>query len=277
MTDVKDVFVENAGRQYKVARLADFIKMRDFAVAQDSAWEKAFDDKKGMIVESRPEEVTPGEKPTGINIVRVNFCIPNLDPEQLYDSLHDPDFRKSWDTNMIEGKNLCQLDPRNDIGYYAAETPSRFVTRRDFCNQRSWMEFTNGDYLIMNHSEPHADCPEKKDFIRARSIRTGYYLQPWTDAEGKKGCRMIYVSHSDIKGSIPAFLMNMVMTKMAPKTMKKLDECARMYPDYVTKNYQPGFVGKWRTPKLDWDGSLGDGSEEAAASADSAAKTAATA
>jgi hypothetical protein len=248
MSDDTAVYVESCGERYKVARLPDFVKFRTFALSQDQGWTEAYK-KEGILVESRPPEATGDEKPTGLNIVRVNVDMPTVDPQLLYDSLHDPDYRKSWDQNMLAGFNIVQLDERNDIGYYAAKFPA-MITNRDFCNLRSWMEFTNGEYLIMNHSEPHRDCPEKKGFIRAKSIITGYYIRPRAGG----GCSMVYITQSDLKGSLPHWLLNMGLTKMAPTTMKKLEECALNYVKWAEENRGEGFVGKWRTPKVSWDG-----------------------
>jgi len=38
----------------------------------------------------------------------------------LYDVLHDPIYRKTWDFNILEGQEICRIDANNDIGYYAS-------------------------------------------------------------------------------------------------------------------------------------------------------------
>ena len=245
------IFVESKGHKYRLMQLPDFVKLRDFAKNQDGRWTKVHDDRhKSLLVESRPEDLQPGEKGTGFNIVRATVEWNDINPETLFNTLHDADYRKTWDKKMIDGHNICQLDSRNDIGYYAAQ-PHWLISKRDFCNMRSWMEFTGGEYIIMNHSVHHADCPEREGFVRARSIITGYYMIPTPIG----GTKLIFISHSDPKGSIPAWLVNNLMGSLTPNTLTNLHDSALKYVSWAIENHGTDAKYKWRTPKIEWNDS----------------------
>jgi hypothetical protein len=48
----------------------------------------------------------------------------------LYDVIHDPVYRSTWDPNILEGKEICRIDNCNDIGYYASKYRN-LSTQRD--------------------------------------------------------------------------------------------------------------------------------------------------
>ena len=39
----------------------------------------------------------------------------------LYDVLHDPDYRRTWDKFMMEAEEIGYLNPNNSVSYYACE------------------------------------------------------------------------------------------------------------------------------------------------------------
>ncbi|WP_257294775.1 START domain-containing protein [Endozoicomonas sp. YOMI1] len=259
MRSVIPIFVESKGEMYKLKQLPDFVKLRDFAESQDGKWSKVYEDRqKVLLVESRPEDLKPGEKGTGFNIVRATVEWDDINPETLFNTLHDADYRKTWDNKMIEGYEICQLDSRNDIGYYSVQ-PYWPISKRDFCNMRSWMEFTNGEYIIMNHSVCHADCPEREGFVRARSVLTGYYIIPTPSG----GAKLIYISHTDPKGFIPAWLVNNLMGNVIPSIVTNLHDCALKYDTWSLENHGADTKYKWRTPKIDWNDSTKEVKDDA--------------
>jgi len=168
-----------------------------------------------------------------INIVKLYVEFADIDPLVLYDVLHDPEYRAVWDEAMIEGFLIEQLDKFNDVGYYSAKSPVSLVSNRDFVNQRSWKTNEDkGEFLIFNHSVPHTKMPEKKGFVRARSILTGYLVRK---REGG-GCSLTYLTQTDPKGMIPAWVTNSVTTSFAPKVVGKLKNAATGYGAWKEKH-----------------------------------------
>ncbi|KAK7200221.1 START domain containing protein [Novymonas esmeraldas] len=240
----EELYAESKGKRYVLMTLPHFRAFRDLALSSDDTWSTHYEDAV-LKVESKP----PNDASTTLNIIRATRVMEKVPPLVLYNQLHDAKYRATWDTNMLEGFNVAQLDAHNDFGYYAAKFPWP-LSNRDFCNMRSWMEFTNGEYIIFNHSEPHPDCPEKKGFIRARSILTGFYVRPMPSGSGTQ---LVYVTQSDPCGSIPHTVINYAMTKGARMILDKCEKYSEEYPTYAEKTYPKDHVYPWRTPKMDWD------------------------
>jgi len=208
---------------YKLATDADFDAFINQCDNHDG-WTVVVD-KADLRVWEKKSDLSP------INIVKLHATFATLDPDSLYDTLHDPDYRAVWDENMVEGVNIEQLDPTNDVGYYSAKAPPT-VTNRDFCNQRSWRAREGPEYIIMNHTVTHPKCPEKKNFVRANSICTGYLIR----ARREGGCTLSYMTQTDPKGWIPAWLVNKVTTSFAPKIVDKLLNASANYNAWKAKH-----------------------------------------
>ncbi|NWR54763.1 STA10 protein, partial [Bucorvus abyssinicus] len=112
----------------------------------------------------------------------------------IYDVLHDIEYRKKWDTNVIETFDIGKLTVNSDVGYYACRCPKP-LKNRDFITLRSWLPM-GSDYIIMNYSVKHPNYPPRKDMVRAVSIQTGYLIQ----GTGAKSCTITYLAQVDPRG-----------------------------------------------------------------------------
>lgn len=39
----------------------------------------------------------------------------------MYDVLHDSEYRKNWDPNMLESVDIARISDNADVGYYSCE------------------------------------------------------------------------------------------------------------------------------------------------------------
>lgn len=190
---------------------------------EEKGWEVCFDEKGIKVWDQKVAN-------SDINMVKVRTVFKAIEALTMYDVFHDAEYRREWDENMIDGHEFEELDKNNDVGYYSVRCPNP-LTNRDFVNQRAWRVKGN-TYVIKNHSVNYPKCPEKKGFIRARSIRTGYYVVGLESG----GCQLIYMTQSDPKGAVPSFLSNTVTKKLAPKIVGKIEKAATEYPAWKAKN-----------------------------------------
>jgi len=211
-------------QQYKLATEEDFDKFVKECDSTDNKWVLCYEGDNVKVWDQKVEN-------SPINIVKLHALFPALDADVLYDVLHDPEYRTVWDENMIEGFNIVQLDDHNDIGYYSAKVPTP-ITNRDFVNQRCWRIKDNKEYVIFNHSVVHPSVPEKKGFVRANSILTGYLVRK-NDAGGST---LTYLTQTDPKGWIPTWLANKVTKTFAPTIVDKLTKAGAGYPDWKGKH-----------------------------------------
>lgn len=96
------------------------------------------------------------------------------------------------------------------------QSPSIFVDDRDFVQKRKiWRDFPDTDSCILHFkSVEHKLCPPKPKFIRADTIISGYFIKTLSTSPLKT--QVSIITQIDIKGSIPAWVVNSVSQK-APK------------------------------------------------------------
>ncbi|XP_068718776.1 START domain-containing protein 10-like [Montipora capricornis] len=213
--------------EVRPAKAEDFEHFRRLAESVDG-WNLHYD-KQGTKVFCK---VIDGST---IRLIKVVARFSDVSCSLMYDVLHDGDYRRCWDENMVECYEICQLDRYNDIGYYSIKCPTP-MKNRDFVTQRSW-NCTDDDFIIFNHTVYHKDIPVKKGFIRGQSILSGYFVQ-----RKGEGCSVTYVSQVDLKGHLPKWLVNRASTKIAPKVVIKVHKAALGYQAWKAEHapsYKP--------------------------------------
>jgi len=215
--------MQSSSSTYSVATESDFDNFKTIIY-----------DLNGFVEVVKNDLVTIWSKPGGdspINMTRMHAKFKDLPPENLYDVIHENDYRPTWDEKMIEIKTIEQIDFYNQISYYSAKAPWP-VANRDFVNLSSWKDDTgNGEWIIMNRKVIHKDAPEKKDMVRAETLITGYIIKRL-----ESGCEMMYITQTDPKGNIPTWLINMLTTKYAPSFVETIYKAALKYPEWKSKN-----------------------------------------
>lgn len=185
----------------------------------DDGWDLVHSHKSCIVYTKKVENYS-------YNAIKVKSQYPDIDPETLYNVLHDHDYRKVWDKNMIEGKVIEMLQDDVEIGYYLVRL-GYGISNRDFCNMRTWRVKDN-EWIIFNRSVISEKCPEVKGCVRGQSIKSGYYIKKL-----EEGTEFIYYSHCDPKGWLPVYIVNWIMDKLAPNMIKTLHKVTLEYPEWL--------------------------------------------
>ncbi len=90
------------------------------------------------------------------------------------------------------------------------------ITQRDMVQKRKiWHPMPDNDsFLIFFYSVKHDKCPVLSKFVRAISLRSGYFIK--TIQHDPPQSKIVSVSQSDFGGSLPRPLV-VSMTSKAPK------------------------------------------------------------
>ncbi|KAE8584029.1 hypothetical protein XENTR_v10020794 [Xenopus tropicalis] len=176
-----------------------------------------------------------------VHTVKGRMTFPDVSADTVYDVLHDTEYRKKWDINMIETKDIALLSANADVGYYSWKCPKP-LKNRDVVTLRSWLVLPDS-FMIINFSVKHKLYPPRKDLVRAVSLVAGYYIH----STGSNTCTLTYLAQVDPRGSLPKWVVNKSSKYLAPKILRKLHKACLQYPSWKNKN-QPAFK-PWLNPE----------------------------
>lgn len=96
-------------------------------IAEDSdfdALKRLVDDHDGWTLELAKSDTQVYTRPVpgcNFNMVKIHTEFGDVTADTLFDVLHDPDYRKVWDSHMLASHEIGVLNVNNDVGYYASE------------------------------------------------------------------------------------------------------------------------------------------------------------
>uniref|UniRef100_A0A8W7PE33 START domain-containing protein 10 n=1 Tax=Anopheles coluzzii TaxID=1518534 RepID=A0A8W7PE33_ANOCL len=190
-------------------------------IADDSDFEalkRLVDNHDGWTLELSKSDTEVYTRPVpgcNFNMVKIHTEFADVTADIVFDVLHDPDYRKVWDSHMLASEEIGILNVNNDVGYYAMSCPPP-LKPRDFVLQRSWLDTgPQGEQMLLSRSVPHKNYPPKKGYVRAMSYITGFVLR--TNENSKTGCILKYVAHCDPQGTLPPWLVNKVTHTLGPR------------------------------------------------------------
>jgi len=99
--------------------------------------------------------------------------------------------------------------------------PISVVSERDMCLQRHWKQTSNGDYQwFMKSIANHPKDPKKA------SVRATVNVQAAYISNSNSNCTFTMISHVDIGGWVPSYVISKLQAAMANELARKFHETA---------------------------------------------------
>jgi hypothetical protein len=100
---------------------------------------------------------------------------------------------------------------------------------RDFLPCTTWRELMDGSIIVTTRSAPDSFFPQQPGFVRGFLHVTGYYIQPHeslcNDPSVPPGhCRLSLTAHSELGGTLPISIINMLATAAPLKVLAAVEE-----------------------------------------------------
>ena len=169
---------------------------------------------------------------TGLKMVLGRSTIPDLAAEDAVAAIARLSQYKRWDLTWMHVRRLCRLDAFNEALYFLADTPpppmNAIVAQRDFVMLRHVLtDPIAGAHCIAFRNGAHAAVPEVKPNIRGFTLGVvGFIVK---DLGPGKGCSVTFTTGANMKGSIPAMLVNFVAKRTPVMWITRLKEAVQRF------------------------------------------------
>ncbi|XP_065832733.1 uncharacterized protein [Oscarella lobularis] len=221
--------------------LADIsaIKVKNTALAEISDEWKLDSETKGVTIMKRKSLV--GEEQPGLNSAKgtANMTVP---PFFVLSYIADLEKGNLWNEMYNEGV-LIEVIREDTLVCRLKYKPVFPTSPRDLCVVSGIREVGTGLVMAVNSVE-HSYCPENEKFVRAETNNSGFLIV--STPGNKASCSVTYLARIDLKGRIPAFVINKIIS-VQPR-------CVVSLRDLVEREYEVLSVEektKWEEMTLD--------------------------
>jgi len=159
----------------------------------------------------------------------------SVTPRLLLKHLLQHENWSEWDTHLLEARFIrgdhflgpivarkkrekCLRGSRVVYMLYRATYP--LYPRDMVCNQ-TWREEKSGTIILHTTSIFDPNIPESSATVRANVYNSGFVIEPVFTSSGNAGCRVTFISHINLGGWIPFWLMNL-LGNVVPLVVAKL-------------------------------------------------------
>ncbi|XP_078351038.1 uncharacterized protein LOC144635803 isoform X1 [Oculina patagonica] len=176
---------------------------------------------KGVDILKRPARA--GERPwdclKGTSVV----CVP---VHYVLAYIYSLDYRGEWDDLFLKGEVVEQYDPISKVSRMEYK-PVWPASGRDFCNLVLLREFAEGVFGVVTEAVEHENCPEQRGLVRGEIIIGGFVVKELSS--DPPSCLVTYITRVDLKGNLPARLVNRVTASQPQAVAVLRDKLEALY------------------------------------------------
>lgn len=187
-------------------RFALLLLLAGIAAAASGEWEK-IDEKDGIQVYRMEKEGSPLVAFKGVTVMEAPL-------EKILWVLADNEHKTEWIDLCSESTVLEQRSPHDFIVYQRYTLPW-YLDDRDYVYRGKAVRQADGTVRLDLASCEHADAPDTVG-VRARLIGSCYLLTPINE----RRTRLEVEIHTDPRGMVPDWLVNLVQKEWPLKTLK---------------------------------------------------------
>lgn len=138
--------------------------------------------------------------------------------EKIYDVLADREHRKDWVDRLSLNKELAKVNDNEVIVYQSFNLPWP-IANRDFVYKAKSQRTDDDTVVITLASTEYEEAPETIG-VRAHLYHSKYVLK----SLGPKQTKVMVEIHTDPKGSLPSWLVNLIQKSWPSKTLKGIQK-----------------------------------------------------